>query len=54
MGVPKTSYTLSPILAQFAGSNSALLASTGAQELSDKAWRYRWYPVVQIGVSYRF
>ncbi|KXV05049.1 hypothetical protein CR51_12870 [Caballeronia megalochromosomata] len=53
-GVPKTSYTLSPSLAQIAGTNSALLVSTGEQQLSDKAWRYRWYPVAQIGVSYRF
>ncbi|SAK89574.1 hypothetical protein AWB79_06438 [Caballeronia hypogeia] len=53
-GVPKTTYTLSPELAQFAGANAGAVASSGAQELSDKAWRYRWYPVVQIGVSYRF
>jgi hypothetical protein len=31
-----------------------VLTSTGEQELKDRAWRYRWYPVVQIGVSYRF
>ena len=53
-GVPKTSYTLSPALAQIAGSNSAVIISTGEQELEQQAWRYRWFPVVQIGVSYRF
>ena len=54
-GVPRTSYTLSPSLAQHAGPVfSQQIASTGAQELSDKAWRYRWYPVITIGVSYRF
>lgn len=53
-GVPNTSYTLSPVLAQFAGANAALLTSTGEQELKDRVWRYRWYPVAQIGVSYRF
>jgi len=54
-GVPRTSYTLSPSLTQHAGSAfSQQIASAGAQELSDKAWRYRWYPTIQIGVSYRF
>ncbi|CAN7449885.1 hypothetical protein [Caballeronia sp. LjRoot31] len=54
-GVPRTSYTLSPSLAQHAGPAFAQqIASTGAQELSDKARRYRWYPIIQIGVSYRF
>jgi hypothetical protein len=54
-GVPRTSYTLSPLLAQLAGpQKSAVVQSQGEQELKDKAWRFRWYPVVQIGVSYRF
>jgi hypothetical protein len=54
-GVPRTTYTLSPSLTQHAGPLFAQQnASTGAQELSDKARRYRLYPIVQIAVSYRF
>jgi len=54
-GVPRTSYTLSPSLAQHAGPVfSQQIASTGSQELKDQAWRYRWYPTVEVGVSYRF
>ncbi|XXA03888.1 hypothetical protein P5W99_03400 [Paraburkholderia sp. A3BS-1L] len=54
-GVPQTSYTLSPLLSRLAGPKlSSMLVNTGQQELREKAWRFRWYPVVQIGVSYRF
>lgn len=54
-GVPRTTYTLSPSLALHTGpAFSQEIISTGAQELSEKAWRYRWYPIIQIGVSYRF
>jgi hypothetical protein len=54
-GVPKTTYTLSPLLQQLAGpKGSASIQASGEQELKDKAWRYRWYPVAQVGVSYRF
>lgn len=54
-GVPRTSYVLSPTLTQLAGpAMSQQIASQGAQEFADKAYRYRWYPTLQIGVSYRF
>jgi hypothetical protein len=28
--------------------------SSGLDELNRKMSRYRWYPVLQIGISYRF
>ena len=54
-GIPKSSYTLSPQLAAKVGPvNSHLIATNGLQELQREMSRYRWYPVIQIGVSYRF
>lgn len=54
-GVPRSSYTLSPALAQAAGPAMAQdITSTGLQQLRDKASPYRWYPTLQIGVSYHF
>ena len=54
-GIPKSSYTLSPALAQAAGPEmSQQIINTGLQQLRDKASPYRWYPTLQIGVSYRF
>ncbi|WP_244816549.1 hypothetical protein [Caballeronia sp. Lep1P3] len=54
-GEPRTSYTLSPSLSEMVGpAQSATLVSTGEREVRDKAWRFRWYPVGQIGISYRF
>lgn len=54
-GIPRCSYTLSPELAAMAGPvKSQLLIQTGLDELRSKMSRYRWYPVVQIGISYRF
>lgn len=54
-GVPNASYTLSPKLIQMAGpAMSQQIASQGLSELQAKVSPYRWYPVVQIGVSYHF
>jgi hypothetical protein len=54
-GIPKSSYTLSPQLAARVGPvNSQLIATNGLQQLRSEMSRYRWYPVIQIGVSYRF
>jgi hypothetical protein len=54
-GIPDSSYTLSPTLVRLAGpAGSNEIASTGLQELKQKVSPYRWYPVVQIGLSYRF
>jgi hypothetical protein len=54
-GIPRSSYTLSPALAQAAGPElSQQIVATGLQELRNKASPYRWYPTLQIGVSYRF
>lgn len=54
-GLPRSSYTLSPALAQAAGPTmSQAIAATGLQQLRDKASSYRWYPTLQIGVSYHF
>ncbi|ANH71920.1 hypothetical protein ACS15_3903 [Ralstonia insidiosa] len=54
-GIPKSSYTLSPQLAAKVGPvNSQLIATNGLQELRSEMSRYRWYPVIQVGVSYRF
>lgn len=54
-GIPRSSYTLSPTLARAAGpALSQQIIATGLQQLSEKASRYRWYPTVQMGVSYRF
>lgn len=54
-GVPRSSYTLSPALTQAAGpAMSQEIAATGLQQLREKASPYRWYPTLQIGVSYRF
>jgi hypothetical protein len=54
-GIPRTSYTLSPALAQAAGpALSQQIVATGLQQLRDKASPYRWYPTLQIGLSYRF
>jgi len=33
---------------------SLILVSSGLDELNRKMSRYRWYPVLQIGISYRF
>ncbi len=33
---------------------SQQIASEGLNELKAKVSPYRWYPVIQIGVSYRF
>ena len=54
-GILKASYTLSPTLTQIAGPElSQQIASQGLSALTAKASPYRWYPVLQIGVSYRF
>ncbi|VWC91080.1 hypothetical protein BLA39750_01893 [Burkholderia lata] len=54
-GIPKCSYTLSPELAAAAGpAKSQVLASSGLDSLQQVMSRYRWYPVLQIGISYRF
>ncbi len=54
-GIPDVSYTLSPGLAKVAGPvKSQVIVQTGLQQLRSKVSPYRWYPVVQIGVSYRF
>ncbi len=54
-GIPKCSYTLSPELAAAAGpAKSQILAASGLDSLRQVMSRYRWYPVLQIGISYRF
>jgi hypothetical protein len=54
-GLPKSSYTLSPALSQAVGpAMSQQIINTGLQQLRDKVSPYRWYPTLQIGVSYRF
>jgi hypothetical protein len=54
-GVPRCSYTLSPALTHAAGpALSQEIVATGLQQLRDKASPYRWYPNVQIGISYHF
>ena len=54
-GIPHVSYTLSPALAQVAGpAKSQDIVATGLQQLRDKASPYRWYPTLQVGVSYHF
>ncbi|MFM0036660.1 hypothetical protein PQQ73_20935 [Paraburkholderia strydomiana] len=54
-GIPRSSYTLSPALAQAAGPElSQQIIATGLQQLQEKASPFRWYPTLQIGVSYRF
>jgi hypothetical protein len=54
-GVPRSSYTLSPALTQAAGpAMSQDIIATGLQQLRDKASPYRWYPTLQIGLSYHF
>lgn len=54
-GIPRSYYTLSPALSQAAGpAMSQQIIATGLQQLRDKASPYRWYPTLQIGVSYRF
>lgn len=54
-GIPHPSYTLSPALTQAAGpALSQEIAATGLQQLREKASPYRWYPTVQIGISYHF
>lgn len=54
-GIPHPSYTLSPALTQAAGpALSQQIAATGLQQLKEKASPYRWYPTVQVGVSYHF
>lgn len=54
-GIPRCSYTLSPELAARIGPvNSQILVQSGLDELRRTMSRYRWYPVVQIGISYRF
>ncbi|AFQ50405.1 hypothetical protein [Burkholderia cepacia] len=54
-GIPRCSYTLSPELAAAAGpKKSQILAESGLDELNRMMSRYRWYPVLQIGISYRF
>ena len=52
-GIPKCSYTLSPELAAAAGPAKSWAAS-GLDSLRQVMSRYRWYPVLQIGISYRF
>jgi hypothetical protein len=54
-GIPQTTYTLSPALMQRVGpAASQLIASQGLSGLNAKVSSWRWYPVLQIGVSYRF
>ncbi|HVE07390.1 MAG TPA: hypothetical protein VNE00_09075 [Paraburkholderia sp.] len=54
-GMPRSTYTLSPALAQAAGpAMSQEIIATGLQQVQDKASPFRWYPTLQIGVSYRF
>jgi hypothetical protein len=54
-GIPKVTYTLSPALTRRAGPQmSQDIANTGRQELQSKASPYRWYPVLQLGISYKF
>jgi hypothetical protein len=54
-GVPRTSYTLSPALANAAGPElSQQIINTGLEQVREKASPFRWYPTLQIGLSYRF
>ncbi|PFH29752.1 hypothetical protein BX604_3534 [Burkholderia sp. JKS000303] len=54
-GIPRCSYTLSPALAAAAGpQKSQILVASGLDDLNQMMSRYRWYPVLQIGISYRF
>ncbi|MGU7768846.1 hypothetical protein ACV229_01505 [Burkholderia sp. MR1-5-21] len=54
-GIPDCSYTLSPALAAKAGPvKSQILIESGLDQLRNTMSRYRWYPVLQIGISYRF
>ncbi|CAD6525222.1 hypothetical protein [Paraburkholderia metrosideri] len=54
-GIPRSTYTLSPGLSQAAGpALSQQIIATGLQQLRDKASPFRWYPTLQIGVSYHF
>jgi hypothetical protein len=54
-GIPRSYYTLPPALSQAAGpAMSQQIIATGLQQLRDKASLYRWYPTLQIGISYRF
>ncbi|OLL33203.1 hypothetical protein BTH42_02885 [Burkholderia sp. SRS-W-2-2016] len=54
-GIPRASYTLSPALAQAVGPQmSQVIIDTGLQQVREKVSSYRWYPTLQIGISYRF
>ena len=54
-GIPDCTYTLSPELAAKAGPvKSQILIANGLDALRHMTGRYRWYPVVQIGISYRY
>jgi hypothetical protein len=50
-GRPHVSYTVSPALLALAGANNV---NAEEQDISNTANRYRFYPIVQVGVSYRF
>jgi hypothetical protein len=54
-GIPQVSYTLSPTLLRLAGpAMSSDITATGLQQLKQKVSPYRWYPTLQVGMSYRF
>jgi hypothetical protein len=50
-GRPHVSYNVSPVLVALAGANNVAAEEQSIQQTVN---RYRFYPVVQIGVSYRF
>ena len=53
-GASRTS-VLWPALAAAAGpQKSQVLVASGLDDLNHMMSRYRWYPVLQIGISYRF
>ncbi|MGF6843842.1 hypothetical protein QF001_007737 [Paraburkholderia youngii] len=53
--IPKTSYTLSSALSQASGPEmTKQIINTGLQQLRNKASPFRWYPTLQLGISYRF
>jgi hypothetical protein len=50
-GKPHVSYNISPGLDSIAGQDNV---NAEVQKIQSSANKYRWYPIVQVGVSYRF
>ncbi|CAE6822050.1 hypothetical protein R70006_06248 [Paraburkholderia domus] len=50
-GKPHVDYQVSPQLVAIAGADNI---NAEVQSVQSKANRYRWYPILQVGLSYRF